>query len=369
MLHNTKILALLTLGVCAIMFYAGLKPKGFRLRNEVSRLGDTNGIRFGKLGIAYTEARSRPQALNPESLSIELVIRVPRQSRDHLGVILDIRDKRSPLRFDINQWDSTLIVTKYRAGFFKDTRIHLGESVKPEETHVVVITASRHNGTALYVDGIQAAYSRNFELRDTGMALGQLVLGNSATADNPWNGTVYDLAMYARVLSGIEVHSRYQTWSAHKTLKPAPGAIAAYAFDERSGEIAFDRAEKFGGLRLPRIFQIPRKEILILPWRNFKFDKTFVIDFIMNLFGFMPFGFFLYALVQSLTGSFKRHSLALTILGGLGYSLFIELAQVFMPTRCSQLSDVILNTLGALAGAWLARKVTGKGSAENIERG
>jgi len=45
---------------------------------------------------------------------------------------------------------------------------------------------------------------------------------------------------------------------------------------------------------------------------------------------------------------------ALTVITGLLLSLFIELAQVWIPTRCSQMVDLMLNTFGAWIGALVA---------------
>ena len=58
--RQTWLLAVITIIICMIMFAAGLKPKGFRLHNTASWLTQTNGINFGKLGIAYTDDNKFP---------------------------------------------------------------------------------------------------------------------------------------------------------------------------------------------------------------------------------------------------------------------------------------------------------------------
>jgi glycopeptide antibiotics resistance protein len=45
----------------------------------------------------------------------------------------------------------------------------------------------------------------------------------------------------------------------------------------------------------------------------------------------------------------------LTVIAGFLLSLFIELAQVWIPTRVSQMADLGLNTAGAWVGALFAR--------------
>jgi hypothetical protein len=354
MIKNPRILAVILLCIVAVMFYAGLKPKGFRLRNEVSWIGNTNGIRFGSMGIAFTKERGSPQTFAPESLSIELVINVPRQKRDHLATIFTIWDKHSPIRFALTQWDSTLIVEKRHAGIFKDRIVHVGKSVSSGNLHAVVITSGRTAGTTIYIDGVHAAFARKFDLCDTNMVLGRLVLGNSAEGHSPWGGTVYAFAMHACVLSPAEVRARYQTWMTTKTLPHKPQTVAAYTFDERSGDVAFDRAAKFGGLCIPALFEIPAKE-MSMPWKDFELNKEYFSDVIINLAGFMPLGFFVFALLYRMGGYGRRHGMCLTILTGTTYSLFIELAQLFMPTRSSQVSDLILNVLGTFGGALMIK--------------
>jgi hypothetical protein len=359
MVKNTRLLAVILFCIVAVMFYAGLKPKGFRLRNEVSWIGDTNGIRFGSRGIAFTEERARQQRLSPESFSIELVIKVPWQRRDHLATILDIWDRRSPLRFSLTQWDSTLIVEKHNVGFFKDDLVYLGTSVSADQIHSVVITSGRTMGTTMYVDGLQAAHSARLSICDAAMGLGRLVVGNSAKGHSPWSGTVYAFAMHASVLSPEEVRAHHHAWKTTRTLPRTPHTIAAYTFDEHSGDIAFDRAAKFGGLRIPALFEIPAKE-MSMPWKDFELNKKYFSDVIINLVGFMPLGFLVFALLYRMGGYGRRHGMCITIFTGTMYSLFIELAQLFMPTRSSQLSDLVLNVLGTFGGALMMQWISSK---------
>jgi glycopeptide antibiotics resistance protein len=80
-------------------------------------------------------------------------------------------------------------------------------------------------------------------------------------------------------------------------------------------------------------------------------------DMILNFGMFLPFGVLLAQLV------FKGGSSVRAILkvGGTSclFSLSIEASQLFLPTRTTQVSDLVFNTLGGLAGAasaiWYAR--------------
>jgi glycopeptide antibiotics resistance protein len=80
-----------------------------------------------------------------------------------------------------------------------------------------------------------------------------------------------------------------------------------------------------------------------------------------NLFGnigfFMPLGFFTPFLSKKYAVAWK------VILFGCGVSLFVEICQLFMPTRGSDIDDVILNTAGTALGFllfWIVAKIAPK---------
>ncbi|MBR6459921.1 MAG: VanZ family protein [Actinomycetaceae bacterium] len=82
----------------------------------------------------------------------------------------------------------------------------------------------------------------------------------------------------------------------------------------------------------------------------------FVYLFFGNILWFVPFGYYCV--------SYAKKSIGLTVLMGLGLSLLIETLQFVLGTGISEVDDLILNTLGCLIGALIAR-VTHKGSKTN----
>jgi glycopeptide antibiotics resistance protein len=67
-------------------------------------------------------------------------------------------------------------------------------------------------------------------------------------------------------------------------------------------------------------------------------------NFFGNIGFFIPLGFFIPFLSKKIASAWK------VILMGCGFSLFIEICQLFMPTRGSDIDDIILNTLGTALG-------------------
>jgi hypothetical protein len=336
------------------MFAAGLKPKGFRLHNDTSWLKDTNGISFGKLGIAYTPSAIYNAPL--ESLTIEVALKMPRQRRNNLDAVFDIWNAKGRRHIELCQWDSSLMVVKSSSPYFKDTRTKICKSVSPEKQHLVTITSRRNFGTDLYIDGVLVRHTGSFDLCDSGVSLGSLVLGNSSDGKNPWHGEIHAFTIHKTALSASEVMSRYDDWNKSRILPALEASIAVYPFDERKGDLAYNHAGKSVDVNFPLIFYIPQKQFLVPFWEDFCLKLDLFFDYAVNLAGFIPLGFFLCALLWSFGGFWQRKSVIITLVTGSLMSLSIEIAQAYIPTRSSQMSDLILNIAGTLIGIFIFLK-------------
>ncbi|GAB4395722.1 MAG: hypothetical protein Fur0044_54440 [Anaerolineae bacterium] len=73
-----------------------------------------------------------------------------------------------------------------------------------------------------------------------------------------------------------------------------------------------------------------------------------LIDVIGNVIVFIPVGF---GLAGALHQTHLGQTFRLATLGGLGLSLLIELSQLAIPSRSTDVDDLIFNTLGAAIGA------------------
>ena len=70
---------------------------------------------------------------------------------------------------------------------------------------------------------------------------------------------------------------------------------------------------------------------------------------LLNLFIFLPYGFLLS--LKSIHGKPNFQMIFRTMWYGFLLSIFIEIAQIFLPSRTTQASDLVLNTIGAMAGS------------------
>jgi glycopeptide antibiotics resistance protein len=127
---------------------------------------------------------------------------------------------------------------------------------------------------------------------------------------------------------------------------------AVYRFNEQTGTRIQDQTNRHDLLMLPR-FNALQKEILVPPWQDFRFNLSYFEDIMVNMLGFIPLGFLILAYLSSNKITSTRYLYIITIFFGTLISLAIELLQVYLPTRSSQLMDVFTNILGTFLGTTL----------------
>lgn len=352
--RKTKFFFVATVIVCGIMFYAGLRPKGFRFHNEVAWITEpTGGIHFGKWGIAYTEHKAGSTNFLPDSVTIELAIKVPKADHGISPVIFYLWADHSPVSVYMIQWKNNLILRKMVCSWFRDKESEIGAAVECGKKHLLVITSCRNAGTNLFVDGVQMDSSSRLSLYDDRGNLQRLAVGNASDAASPWHGDIYSLSIYKGIISPDDARARYLQWAAGAEVAAPKGGFAVYQFDEGTGWVVHDRSGGLGDLLIPHWVHIPQKKILTMPWKDFRKDVFFLGDVAVNFIGFIPFGFFFFGLLRAKSDFNHRKQVTVTILSGGSMSLFFELTQVFVPTRTSQMSDLIANILGTSAGIFL----------------
>ena len=106
-------------------------------------------------------------------------------------------------------------------------------------------------------------------------------------------------------------------------------------------------------LHIPDRIRILYPKFFLTHWNSADLSKNLTQDAVLNFFGFIPLGIALAALFIRLGNRMEAHSLTLSLFSGFLISAAIETLQAWIPTRSSDLQDLILNTLGTLAGAML----------------
>jgi hypothetical protein len=227
------------------------------------------------------------------------------------------------------------------------------EDVFQRDRWLVATITSGANGTSVYLDGKPAAKTSRAEICPAWID-GQLVLGTSAIGDAGWRGTIRGLAVFARELRPAAVGVHVENWRrlGHPTVSDGEREIALYRFSQRDGAFIQSDVDKAPALFLPARYKILHPALLewSLAGRG---ARWYWKDVIINVTGFIPLG-----LCFSAYWSWARPvrgAAAMAIALGIVVSLMIEVLQWFLPTRHSDLTDVLTNAMGTIIGALLCR--------------
>ncbi len=356
------------LAMSAAILVAGLWPFDFLPKNDVAPLHGEAGIRFGRLGIAYSAADvfGPRGAIRPgRPVAIELVVRPGRESRFSLAQIFTLCTDGNRQLFTIAQWKSNLILRSDPQGSnlpFGSPEISV-KGVLRKNVASFLTVVSKGATTVVYVDGRPVKVAEDFPLLPSGPSgAGKLVLGNSPTGREPWEGDLLFLASYDRALSAGEVRRHVRDWAGGGSppRPPEPGPALLYRFADLNGGAPRNASDPRFDLAVPKIFAPLTRTILRPPWREEHFGRPFVADVLVNILGFLPFGFVLAARSHRAGGSSGRPQILRVVLIAGCTSVAIELLQVLLPSRVSSLTDVATNILGAALGACLFRWVSSR---------
>lgn len=339
----------------------GLKPNGFNFINGVNWITDQPGLCFSKYGIAYTDPFSgfiEDHISKPNCFSIEIALRPAGNKTKGTNFILALHNGNDHNQLIMWQYHSWIIfMNGDDYDHSRRTKRIAVDMVPLSPTTRFITVTSGEESTEVYLDGQFVTRKKDLTLKIPTGNETRLVLGNSVYGNQPWHGDIYGLAFYGYPLSAEDVASHFDRWvqvrnfSFAKKEKP----LVLYVFDENVGERAIDHSGGNNPLKIPSKMHLLKKKILFPARTPFKFDKSFYIDSIINLLGFIPLGFILSATFVKLGGTFEKHDVLIAVSLCFAVSLFIEIFQAWIPSRDSYMLDLILNTLGSLVGATVYR--------------
>jgi hypothetical protein len=343
--------------VLLITLMAGIKPKGYRFRNDVT-LTPNHGMSIGRTGIAFSKdsLQWKDPDQSDSGFTIELSIKPARLHSWGLSEILGFWDGTFPEPLTINQWKNHLVIHVRDDRAQKGYQEFRADSIFERDKSCIIQIVSDRSKTVIYVNGMRTGGQLSGAAFVRAGFHGRLLLGNSVTGNSAWSGEFYGLAFYQREMSSEETVIRFRQWDSLGRAALAPPSRAAhfFAFSEAGGAVIRDFIASGFDLQIPTLFHIIKKQVLVGPWDDFQWNRGYLFDVIINLFGFVPLGLFLSLFLSSVVAIHSRKkNLLFTISICFVISLGIELAQVYIPTRDSQLSDLICNTLGGTIGGFL----------------
>jgi len=358
---SLKCLVGLSVAILFGILIFGLIPQGFHFSNGVNWIKDRPGIRFSKYSMAYTNPFFELIGDNiskPNCFSIEIALR-PAGYQEKKGKFIlslhDGRDRNQLLMWQYHSWIILMNGDDYDHKR-KTKRIAVDIASLSPTTRFVTVTTGEE-GTEVYLDGQFVMRKKDLTLKVPNGSKARLLLGNSVYGKQPWQGDIYGLAFYGYTLTAQDATRHFNRWFHDQNFsfakKDKPSVL--YFFDEKEGLRALDHAGGNHHLEIPLKMQILEREILSPTWSLLKFNKSFIKDFVLNLVGFIPFGFVLSATLIKLGGTFEKNNVLITVVLCFTLSLIIEIVQAWIPSRSSHMPDLILNTLGALIGTIIYR--------------
>jgi hypothetical protein len=348
-----KILEALCGSVLCAILAVGLWPFSPYLKNEAGWLGKENGVRFGGRGIILSSGTFKITR-SPGELSSSLEIWMRPASDNGTGTILALSTRENPKQIRVRQYTDGLLVQREigdRGPRLRNDEIEIKHVFRQGKEAFITVTAGAP-GTAVYLNGVPIRMYPEFGLESNDFS-GQLVLGTSPVAYDTWSGQLRGVAIYSQQLTAAQVLQHYATWtgSGRPDIGRTERPVALYLFEEQAGTVIHNQIPSGPDLYVPQRYEILHKTFWRLPWKEFRFNWSYFTDVLINVAGFIPFGFLFCAYLSlSRRSDSARFS---TVVLGASVSLAIETLQGYLPTRTSSITDIIMNTFGTGIGATL----------------
>lgn len=344
-------------GIFSILVIAALWPFTPFPRNQVSWLKGEHGLRFGRDGIAYSLSKLDPNSSGAnQPCSLEIWLEPASSYAKSSETILGFYAPDSLTRFRLIQRSDDLFVQQD----FRDqqNRLYTAEikaaNVFRDRGRALITVTSTGQGTTVYRNAQFVESNSRFGMNCVSLS-GQLIIGNSPTVYDPWQGDILGMAFYHEGLNKVQVRSHFESWN--QASVPAglerDGLASLYTFSEGTGTTVHDSSTQRVDLTIPRTFSTPYKPFLATPWQEYSPDLDYFWDVAINVAGFVPFGFFFCAYFFC-DSSWRSAALRALVLGGL-LSLSFEVLQGMLPSRSSGMTDIITNTIGTGVGVLLCK--------------
>ena len=234
--------------------------------NRVRWLQETNGIGFDGAGLVLSKEPLRTaETTAAQSSTLELLLRPAAIESSY--TILSFYKPYNPTQFLVKQWTDGLLVTHDvvdAQGRLKRSKFDLDHAFQVGRVLLVTIV-SGPNGTVVYTDGHRAKTLPKFKTSRSELS-GQIVLGTSPVAYEPWVGRFLGLAIYSRELTAEEVLQHYKSWTRGVGVDPSEldGATTLYYFMERAGGEIHNAVVSGPDLEIPKHFAVPHKVMLAI---------------------------------------------------------------------------------------------------------
>jgi VanZ family protein len=364
-IEKKRILGILCLVMTAGLLFAGLWPFDLSPKNRAYWIPNEEGLHFEgqnrdwKLsvgGIAYTPSpliSVKPAPSEKGSFTIEILLKPAVVINSGVPHILGFIDSSGKDAFYLGQWKQSLIVrwfTYDQSGKRWKKEIGVRDTLIKDKTQRLTLVWNR-TVCSVYVNGELAKSFQGVSLISEKETIRgySVTLGNSREVKSPWTGSILALKLYERTLSESEIE---RASSGTTPVLSDEGLIASFALDKNHSTSIPDLSGNKNTLSVPERVTLTNSILSWPDWRNQK-DSSPAGDIIVNILGFVLFGFLLAFWRERAHRSRRWPAFLFAVVIGALISLVIEVAQAFIPARDSNMVDFICNTGGAVLGAGL----------------
>jgi hypothetical protein len=340
---SADIPGILAVGILLCILVAGLWPF-CAPRNRVTWIPQQNGLNFADPATVTTAGKSALK-LEGQTNACSIEIWFIAGSTNSPSTLLAFYPPDRSKRLTIRQSISDLLLKT------ASERLYVND-VFQERGPVFVTLTSDASNVHVFVNGRFRENAPRMAIACDGLS-GPLVLGTSPVQHDAWQGELLGLAFYQSALAPERVAGHFESWTraGNPSIDATDRAVAIYPFRERTGNIAHSLLPSGADLRIPKRFQLLDEIFLASPMRTFYMGWGYWKDFLINVLGFLPLGFILSALGKRFLPATRAAIYA--ALAGCIVSLMIEILQSHLPTRHSDFTDVLTNSVGSCVGAWL----------------
>jgi hypothetical protein len=343
-----------------LLLLALLAPLDIYTSNGATLKALDHAVEFPTPGIVRTFAPPRRlyrDLTSGRGFTLEVWLKSVKSNQTGPARIVSYSADTRARNFTLGQQGSALVIR------LRTTETDANGDPPVEVTNVFAAAARRHivvtydtHALCVYVDGQRQACrtspSGHLDVWDPSH---QLLLGNETTANRPWLGTLFLVALYGRSLSAAEIAATYTAGSRTASIEPGagPDVAAVYGFREGTGAIVHDASPRDPiHLAIPRFVEEHRHGYLSRRSTLSRMSAWAVADVTLNVLMFVPFGLLCHAVLRR-SGWRPAAASAAAIGIAAAFTLGAESAQYFIVSRASQLEDVVLNGLGAGLGVTL----------------
>jgi VanZ family protein len=350
--RNHLILYTVCIFTLVVTLFFGLKPKGYRFLNQVQWLRQGNGIAFTNIGMIHSEKTLGAIGITD---SIIIIAEVLPYSKKRFARFVTIINKNGDEIFYIDQRRMDLIVSLQENGNKPPVVTRLPNAVSTDTIRRVTMGIGSKTIWLESDNNKRVARRLPSELQPRFLENCTFLIGYDASGANPWNGELYRLTLYSGGFRHADHSGPAPASEKMDLLKKGYNApIAEFLFAESTGHRIINERSNTWNLRLPLFPQMfkynwPQPLTRILPLSKYSNHHT-LFDPVVNLLGFIPFGV-VFFLLFSMFHQKRSISFLYTFLIAVLTSTSIELLQVLIPTRVSEMIDIVLNITGACIGA------------------